>query len=880
MPANVVATTNAEDADGVAAGGTLDVAVPAGGATGDKYVLVSMAGTAGSTATLPTCPGFAQVGGGIVDDTAFFGHTIYLLERDHDGTEGANFTVTQPTDATDRWGLVCLLLTDVGDQDSDMPAAATVGSGASIDFPAETTTEADCLVIGVVSSGQFGAITTPAPSNFAAVSGSPFVSDWFGVYTYLQATAGSTPTDTITFTGGTSSAASVLAYRSAAAGPPVGAGVGAVVTAHAGQGAGSVPGGGGDPTYVDGFSTFLASHDPHTAVKLNSTDQGAQFGNDPDGNWAGYGGAIYSSATGFPNDALNQQQDPPQNIDWDIYTVTDCCFLLYVPSGLASGTTYGLMHNGGNTNAQSGWLRNNGGTYQLAMNHNTGNTNQDDLVYDLPATDRWYAVGFQYEDGAGGMAIWVDGVEVETATRSFALAYGSGNPDLGNSGGDEPTGWSGNTAIDGTGILIGQLVIGNPNKTNSSPAGHGDAFHQDYAAAHIDAGVTPAAGVGAVVTAHAGQGSGSATPVGAGVGAIVTAHAGQAAGSSTPVGAGTPAIVTAHAGQGSGSSTAIGAGVGAVVEGFAGQAAGSATAVGTGTPAVVVAVAGVGTASAAAQASGIGAIVTAHAGQGSGSSTAVGAGTPAIVESFAGVGSASSAAQATGVGAVVVAVAGEGAGTSSPVGAGTGAVVVAVAGQGAGSAAGQAQGVGAVVVAVAGQGSGSAVAVGAGVGAVVVGVAGEGVGSTAAVASGVGAVVTAHAGEGSGTAVGVGVGQGAVVVAVAGQGAGASGAVAAGVPAVVLAVAGSGDGSAVPVGSGIGAVVAAIAGQGGGSASAIGAGRPAYVESVAGVGSGIGAVLILQVAAAAISRRTSATVGARTSASGSRRTSAAGRRGP
>jgi len=85
----------------------------------------------------------------------------------------------------------------------------------------------------------------------------------------------------------------------------------------------------------------------------------------------------------------------------------------------------------------------------------------------------------------------VDGSNVSEVSRTYALLYGSGNPQIGDSNGDHPQddgGWGAESQIDSTGILIANMVVDNPNNDNSSPAGCGDSFYTDYYNEHNDSG--------------------------------------------------------------------------------------------------------------------------------------------------------------------------------------------------------------------------------------------------------------------------------------------------------------------------------------------------------------------------------------------------------
>lgn len=257
----------------------------------------------------------------------------------------------------------------------------------------------------------------------------------------------------------------------------------------------------------NGRVDFVAAHDPHTYWELNSTNLGTGFGDDTTGNDdnAAVSSGDISTSGGY--EGMNSQNDDGTNGWFDIYTVTDAAMLLYIPAGLTHGTNYGLFHNGGGTNAQSAFLRATVTGVELACNHNANGADQDALIEEIPDADLpgWFVFSCQYASyggSQGDMALWLNGVAERSGTRSYQLAYGSGDPDFGNSGGDEPLAarvldpagysggdWSANTAINSSGILIANFAVDNPNKTNTSPPGNGDSFHEDYYTYHVS---TPA----------------------------------------------------------------------------------------------------------------------------------------------------------------------------------------------------------------------------------------------------------------------------------------------------------------------------------------------------------------------------------------------------
>lgn len=278
-------------------------------------------------------------------------------------------------------------------------------------------------------------------------------------------------------------------------------------------------------TPQNGRSAFVSAWDPHTYWELNTTNLGTNFGDDTTGNDDNTAVASGDISTSDSYEGMSNQNDPSGNSWFDIYTVTDACALVYIPAGLTHGTNYGLFHNGGGTNAQSGWLRATTTGVEIAVNHNASGSNQDCLIYEIPDADLpgWFAIGFQFasEGGdQGDMGLWINGTKVRSGTRSYQLLYGSGDPDFGNSGGDEPLqasvldppsysggDWSANTAITGSGILIANFTCDNPNQDNTSPDGNGDDFYTDYATYHLVAASTTANAGAAEATASAHQAS-------------------------------------------------------------------------------------------------------------------------------------------------------------------------------------------------------------------------------------------------------------------------------------------------------------------------------------------------------------------------------------
>lgn len=239
----------------------------------------------------------------------------------------------------------------------------------------------------------------------------------------------------------------------------------------------------------------------HTYWELNTTNTGTNYGDDSLGgdNTAVAAGDI---STQESYEGMNNQNDPPASDALDIYIVTDAGCLLYLPEGLTHGNVYGVFHNGGGTHAQSIQLRATATGIEVAVMHNESGTNQDSVIAEIPDADLpgWFCVSGQFasEGGTqGNMGVWVNGVKEASGARANQLAYGSGNPDFGNSGADsilaasvvDPASYSGGNwgspaAINSTGILIANFWADNPANDNTSPAGLGDTAHSDYYTEH------------------------------------------------------------------------------------------------------------------------------------------------------------------------------------------------------------------------------------------------------------------------------------------------------------------------------------------------------------------------------------------------------------
>ncbi len=295
--ANLAAVESSYESGGLGAGATTDVTVPAGGDSDSAYLLLTKSNLAGAPAATPTCPGFAELSGSPADDTNFFGYTLHALRRDHDGSEGATFTVTS-TDAVTEFTAVVLLINEAGDLDQTVAVAELT---ADITTLQQTTTEDDVLAI-VMAAGPFGDITTPNPANYSPVTGSPFADSALGVYSYTQAVAGATPADTIAFDSGTSVATMTLCIRTSAS-TPTAPGDPTSIVATAGDGTAQL-------TWVDESTGIPAgtydidiAPDPHTVWSAVDTDLAAGVG--------------VSNAAGLTNDTAYQFRIRAQNASGD-----------------------------------------------------------------------------------------------------------------------------------------------------------------------------------------------------------------------------------------------------------------------------------------------------------------------------------------------------------------------------------------------------------------------------------------------------------------------------------------------------------------------------------------------------------------------------------
>ena len=237
--------------------------------------------------------------------------------------------------------------------------------------------------------------------------------------------------------------------------------------------------------FKDGLSAFLTTWSGvHTAYSLNQTNANTGTDTAHDANSSSYSQADTDNFSNYGTDAKCL---PDAEGDMDIYTTTDLCMMLYVPDDLTLDVNYGLFGNGGGTNCQSAWLSNvTGDGPTVCISHNIATGQDEDYHILSNGGGHWYCLGFQFEDNSDNIAIWENGVNVEESAKSYTLAYGSGNAEIGDSSGDSPTAWGAESPIDSTGIIIANMVVDNPNSTNTTPPGAGDTFYTDYFDEHDD----------------------------------------------------------------------------------------------------------------------------------------------------------------------------------------------------------------------------------------------------------------------------------------------------------------------------------------------------------------------------------------------------------
>lgn len=233
--------------------------------------------------------------------------------------------------------------------------------------------------------------------------------------------------------------------------------------------------------FVDGLAAFLTSWPGvHTAFSFNNTDVNSGTDSAMVAQFASYA----TADTGvYANAGLDGQCSPTANYGLDIYIITDAAMLLYIPPDMPTSDCI-LFHNGGSTHGQQGMIRslNNGETVLLGIMHNAnGSTNQDYTSVEI-AERGWIMAGFQFDDGANNMAIWVNGQNRQEIARTLELSYGGGDPRIGGGNAPPIPGWGTGTIGDGN-VLIANFVADNPGQTNSAPDGAGDSFYTDYYAA-------------------------------------------------------------------------------------------------------------------------------------------------------------------------------------------------------------------------------------------------------------------------------------------------------------------------------------------------------------------------------------------------------------
>lgn len=237
--------------------------------------------------------------------------------------------------------------------------------------------------------------------------------------------------------------------------------------------------------FRDGLSDFLTTwNGVHTAYSFNNTAV-----NSGTNAIASAGSSSYATndTDNYPNAGVSNRCNPTTNGNFDNFIVTDVCMLLHLPSsGFTINQNYGLFHNGGGTHAQAGWCRYDSvNGWEICISHNQSGSNQDETYYTIGDNFGWVCIGFQFEDNLGNMALWVNGINVSEVSRVYEMRFGSGNPRIGGSNADHPILWGAESDINGSGILIANMVIDNPNLDNTNPAGNGDTFYSDYYDEHF-----------------------------------------------------------------------------------------------------------------------------------------------------------------------------------------------------------------------------------------------------------------------------------------------------------------------------------------------------------------------------------------------------------
>lgn len=124
-------------------------------------------------------------------------------------------------------------------------------------------------------------------------------------------------------------------------------------------------------------------------------------------------------------------------------------FTLYVPS-LSLGADVGLWSNGGGTNWQAMWIETDG---TLVLKHSNGGTT-DEVSYQLTETGT-YTIGYEIGNSVSDtIALYVNGVQVDSASMTVASNNGGGDPQVGNVRGSI----LGGTSIATDGMVIGHFV--------------------------------------------------------------------------------------------------------------------------------------------------------------------------------------------------------------------------------------------------------------------------------------------------------------------------------------------------------------------------------------------------------------------------------------
>jgi len=128
-------------------------------------------------------------------------------------------------------------------------------------------------------------------------------------------------------------------------------------------------------------------------------------------------------------------------------TVQSTAMLVYIPSTSVSA---GLWSKGGATTGHYIYLS--AGT--LAASFRTSSLDRDQVT--APITAGWHTVGVSFSTTSGVMALYIDGLVVDSVTPSLNTANATGNPKIGDNDVSGVT-----TTINGTGILISHFAWDN-----------------------------------------------------------------------------------------------------------------------------------------------------------------------------------------------------------------------------------------------------------------------------------------------------------------------------------------------------------------------------------------------------------------------------------